>query len=291
MDQDVRRAPPAPAARRPRDEPDRPGPPAGHLAQLPQPDRARLPAADRAGAAAASPRCSASTPAFFAPHDTPRLVADLREALPTTGDLAGADLTALATKFPRGGRGGDRAVPPLPAGRRAARPRSSATATLVARPQPARAGDATSSTAGRTTCPPWTRPPRRWPPRSASGPARSPGLLRARLADRHGIRIVAPGAPPTRWHGDLHRYRPGTRTAAPVDVTRPGTAGLPDGRADRVAGIRRPDRRDSSRTRVSRRPDADSHPRRPGQLLRGGADLPYRLVPRAAERIGTTSGC
>ena len=127
--------------------------------------------------------------------------------------------TALATKLPEVAEAVIDAVPPLPAGRRAAgrdrrRPRADR------RPQPARAGDATSSTAGRTTSPASTRPPRGWPAEIGIRRGETPGLLRDRLADRHGVRIVQESA-------DALGRRPAPLPprhphAAPVDVAAPG---------------------------------------------------------------------
>jgi predicted transcriptional regulator/DNA-binding XRE family transcriptional regulator len=145
-------------------------------------------------------------PAFFAPHDTPRLVADLREALPPRATLA--DLTALATKFPEVAEGvielyrryrqadeqlaeivGDRE---LIGGRS---PHDQVTDFFYRRQNYVPGLDeAAESLAGEI----------------GVRHGETPGLLRDRLADRHGVRIVQESA--DALAGDLHRYRPGTRT-------------------------------------------------------------------------------
>jgi XRE family transcriptional regulator, fatty acid utilization regulator len=154
--------------------------------------------------------------AYFAPHDTPRLVGDLREALParaTTGDL-----TTLATKFPevaeavidlyRRFRLADDQLAEIVGDRDLVRGRSphdqvsdffyrrqnyvhdldEAAETLAAEIG-ARRGDAAAA-------------------------------LRDRLAGRHDIRVVRQEAAALR--GDLHRYRAGTRTLHVSASLRPG---------------------------------------------------------------------
>lgn len=144
--------------------------------------------------------------AYFAPTDTPRLVADLREALPTrvtTGDLA-----ALATKFPEVAEAvidlyrryrqvddqltelvGDRE---LVGGRS---PHDQVSDFFYRRQNYIHSLDeAAEELAG------------------AMGLRRgeAAGALRERLDQRHGIRVVRQEA--SALEGDLHRYHPGTRT-------------------------------------------------------------------------------
>jgi predicted transcriptional regulator/DNA-binding XRE family transcriptional regulator len=154
--------------------------------------------------------------AYFAPHDTPRVVADLREALPsraTTGDLS-----ALATRFPEVAEAvlelhrrfrqtadqlaelaGDR---DLVAGRS---PHEQVIDFFYRRQNYVHDLDeAAEALAGEIGL-------RR---------GEAPGMLSHRLADRHGIRVLRQEA--GGLEGDLHRYRPGTRTLHLSASLRPG---------------------------------------------------------------------
>ncbi|GAA3730583.1 short-chain fatty acyl-CoA regulator family protein [Plantactinospora mayteni] len=144
--------------------------------------------------------------AYFAPHDTPRLVAELREALPTRASLP--DLTELAGKLPEVAEAvidlyrryrqvddqlaevvGDRGLVP---GRS---PHDEVSDFFYRRqnyvPELDEAAEALAGQIGI----------RRGETRAA---------LTDRLAGRHGIRIVRQD--PDSLAGDLHRYRPETRT-------------------------------------------------------------------------------
>ncbi|GIG88263.1 short-chain fatty acyl-CoA regulator family protein [Plantactinospora endophytica] len=144
--------------------------------------------------------------AYFAPHDTPRLVAELREALPTRASLP--DLTELAGKLPEVAEAvidlyrryrqvndqlaevvGDRELVP---GRS---PHDQVSDFFYRRqnyvPELDEAAEALAAQIGI----------RRGETRTA---------LNDRLAGRHGIRIVRQD--PDSLAGDLHRYRPETRT-------------------------------------------------------------------------------
>ena len=144
--------------------------------------------------------------AFFAPHDTPRLVADLREALPARATLH--DLTELATKLPEVAEAvidlyrryrqtddqlaevvGDR---DLVAGRS---PHDQVSDFFYRRQNYVPAIDeAAEDLAGQL------------------GARRDQVLetLRSRLATRHGVRTVREDS--GTMGGDLHRYQPRTRT-------------------------------------------------------------------------------
>ncbi|MGE5828105.1 MAG: short-chain fatty acyl-CoA regulator family protein [Micromonosporaceae bacterium] len=144
--------------------------------------------------------------AFFAPHDTPRLVADLREALPSRASLA--DLTELAARLPEVAEAvidlarrhrqvtdqlteivGDRE---LVTGRS---PHDQVSDFFYRRQNYVPALDvAAEAMAGQIGV--------------RRGEARGP--LRDRLAERHGIRIVREDS--DTLLGDLHRYRPDTRS-------------------------------------------------------------------------------
>jgi XRE family transcriptional regulator, fatty acid utilization regulator len=144
--------------------------------------------------------------AFFAPHDTPRLVADLREALPPRATLA--DLTALATKLPevaeavidlyRRFRQADDQLAEIVGDREllgGRSPHDQVTDFFYRRqnyvPGLDEAAEALAADIG------------------VRG-GETPRLLRDRLADRHGIRIVQEST--DALGGDLHRFSPGTRT-------------------------------------------------------------------------------
>ncbi|GIF46099.1 hypothetical protein DFJ67_6253 [Asanoa ferruginea] len=155
-------------------------------------------------------------PAFFAPHDTPRLIGDLREALPTRASLH--DLTELATKLPEVAEAvidlyrryrqtdeqlaevaGDRDVV---AGRS---PHDQVSDFFYRRQNYVPALDeAAEELAGRI------------------GIRRGEMIetLRARLAEVHGVRIVREDH--DRLGGDLHRYYPQTRTLHLSMSLRPG---------------------------------------------------------------------
>lgn len=143
---------------------------------------------------------------FFAPHDAPRLVANLREALAARASVA--DLTELASRLPEVAEAvidlhrryqqvneqltelvGDRE---LVGGRS---PHDQVIDFFYRRqnyvPELDEAAEALAETIGI----------RRGETRNA---------LQARLADRHGVRIVRED--PDRLGDDLHRYRPETRS-------------------------------------------------------------------------------
>jgi XRE family transcriptional regulator, fatty acid utilization regulator len=154
--------------------------------------------------------------AYFAPHDTPRLVADLREALPsraTTGDLS-----ALATRFPEVAESvidlyrryrqtadqlaelvDDRA---LVAGRS---PHDQVIDFFYRRQNYVHELDETAEALAASI---------------GLRRGEAPGALRNRLAERHGVRVLRQEA--TALDGDLHRYRPGTRTLHLSASLRPG---------------------------------------------------------------------
>lgn len=154
--------------------------------------------------------------AYFAPHDTPRLVADLREALP--GRLGLPDLTELATRLPevaeaviglhRRFRQTDDQLAELVGDRDAAARRSphdQVTDFFYRRqnyvPELDEAAEELAAGIG-------VRPGAAWT------------ALRDRLADRHGVRIVHQDA--DALAGELHRYQPGTRTLHLSTSLRPG---------------------------------------------------------------------
>jgi predicted transcriptional regulator/DNA-binding XRE family transcriptional regulator len=142
-------------------------------------------------------------PAVFAPHDTPQLVAGLREALAGTGSIA--DLSELATRLPELAESiidlhrryrevsdqltelvGDR-------GQLGRSPHDQVTEFFYRRqnyvPQLDEAAEALAARMGLR--------------RGEVRPA-----LRDRLAERHGVRIMRDDT----LGGDLHRYRPQTQT-------------------------------------------------------------------------------
>ncbi|MER7283645.1 short-chain fatty acyl-CoA regulator family protein [Dactylosporangium sp. NPDC000244] len=152
-------------------------------------------------------------PAVFAPHDTPQLVAGLREALAGTGSIA--DLSELATRLPELAESiidlhrryrqvsdqltelvGDRG----PLGRS---PHDQVTEFFYRRqnyvPQLDEAAEALAARMGLR--------------RGEVRPA-----LRDRLAERHGVRIVRDDS----LEGDLHRYRPQTQTLHLTSALRAG---------------------------------------------------------------------
>jgi predicted transcriptional regulator/transcriptional regulator with XRE-family HTH domain len=153
---------------------------------------------------------------FFAPHDTPRLVHDLREALPPRISLP--DLTELATRQPevaeavielfrRYRQAGDQLAEivgdrDLVAGRS---PHDQVSDFFYRRqnyiPDLDEAAEALAEKLGV--------------PR---GETRA--VLADRLADRHGIRVVRED--PAALGGELHRYRPETRTLYLSTSMRPG---------------------------------------------------------------------
>jgi predicted transcriptional regulator/transcriptional regulator with XRE-family HTH domain len=154
--------------------------------------------------------------AFFAAHDTPRLVSDLREALPTRATTS--DLTALATKFPevaesvidlyRRFRQADDQLAEMVGDRELAGGRSphDQVSDFFYRRQNYvhpldEAAEALSADIGLHR-------------------GEVPGALRDRLAERHGIRVVR--QEPGSMEGDLHRYRAGTRTLHLSASLRPG---------------------------------------------------------------------
>src|SRR5690242_2053335 len=150
---------------------------------------------------------------YFVPHDTPRLVADLREALPsraTTGDLA-----ALATKFPevaeavvelyRRFRQVDDQLAELVGDRdQLGRSPHEQVSDFFYRRQNYVHGldEAAEALATKIDL-------RR---------GAAPGRLRDRLAEQHGIQVVLQED----LGGDLHRYEPGTRTLHLSTSLRPG---------------------------------------------------------------------
>jgi predicted transcriptional regulator/DNA-binding XRE family transcriptional regulator len=163
--------------------------------------------------------------AYFAPHDTPRLVADLREALPARATLPG--LTELATRLPEVAEAvidlyrryqqtrdqltelaGDRDI----AGGRS--PHDQVTDFFYRRQNYVPGLDeAAEALAGEMRL----------------RPGQTLDALRARLADRHGVRLVHQDTYPQSGddagqslEGQLHRYRPGTRTLHLSTSLRPG---------------------------------------------------------------------
>ncbi|MFI5907892.1 short-chain fatty acyl-CoA regulator family protein [Dactylosporangium sp. NPDC051541] len=141
-------------------------------------------------------------PAVFAPHDTPQLVAGLREALAGTGSVA--DLSELATRLP------DLAESIIDLYRRYRQVSDQLTELVGDR------GELGRSPHDRVTEFFYRR--QNYVPaldEAAEALARSMGLrrgeirpaLRDRLAERHGVRIVRDDA-----FGELHRYRPQTQT-------------------------------------------------------------------------------
>lgn len=154
--------------------------------------------------------------AYFAPHDTPQLVADLREALPARTSLP--EITELATKLPEVAAAvidlyrryqqaddqlaevvGDR---DLIAGRS---PHDQITDFFYRRqnyvPDLDEAAEALAAEIGVRRGETWN-------------------ALRARLAERHDIQIVRDDT--DALAGDLHRYRSGTRTLHLATSLRPG---------------------------------------------------------------------
>ncbi|GGK03112.1 XRE family transcriptional regulator [Pilimelia anulata] len=144
--------------------------------------------------------------AYFAPHDTPRLVADLREALPARATLP--DLTELARRLPevaeavidlyRRYRQTDDQLAEVVGDRDwtgARSPHEQVTDFFYRRqnyiPHLDAAAEELSARIG-----------------VRRGEARA--ALHDRLADLHGVRIVAQDA--DALGGELHRFRPGTRT-------------------------------------------------------------------------------
>jgi predicted transcriptional regulator/DNA-binding XRE family transcriptional regulator len=154
--------------------------------------------------------------AYFAPHDTPRLVADLREALPSRAALP--DLTELATKLPEVAEAvidlyrryrqthdqlteiaGDRDIAD---GRS---PHDQVTDFFYRRQNYVPGLDEAAEALAAEM---------------RLGPGETLDRLRARLADRHDIRIVHQDT--DSLDGQLHLYRPGTRTLHLSNSLRPG---------------------------------------------------------------------
>jgi predicted transcriptional regulator/transcriptional regulator with XRE-family HTH domain len=154
--------------------------------------------------------------AFFAPHDSPQLVADLREALPARVGLP--DLAELATRLPE-----------------------VAEAVIDLYRHYRQAGDQLAEVVGDRGLVPGRSPhdqvsdffyrrqnyipelDERAEELAAEIGARrgeTYQALRHRLADRHQIRIVRQD--PGMLGGELHRYRPGTRTLHLSTSLRPG---------------------------------------------------------------------
>jgi XRE family transcriptional regulator, fatty acid utilization regulator len=154
--------------------------------------------------------------AYFAPHDTPRLVADLREALPARAAIS--DLAELAGKFP------EVAEAVIDLYRRYQQVADQLAELvddreLVARRSPHdqvsdffyrrqnyvheldEAAEALAAQIGLRR-------------------GEVAGALRDRLAERHGIRVVRQEA--RALAGDLHRYQPGTHTLYLSASLRPG---------------------------------------------------------------------
>jgi XRE family transcriptional regulator, fatty acid utilization regulator len=154
--------------------------------------------------------------AIFAQHDTPRLAADLREALPARASLP--DLTELATKLPEVAEAvidlhrryrqatdqlaevvGDRDLIP---GRS---PHDQVSDFFYRRQNYVPALDEAAETLAGDIA---VRRGETWT------------ALRDRLADRHGIQIVREDS--DALSGDLHRYRPETRTLLLSTSLHPG---------------------------------------------------------------------
>ncbi|WP_238007237.1 short-chain fatty acyl-CoA regulator family protein [Dactylosporangium sp. AC04546] len=144
-------------------------------------------------------------PAVFAPHDTPQLVASLREALPGAGSVA--DLTELATRLP------ELATSVIELHRRYRQVADQLTELVGDR------GELGRSPHDQVTEFFYRR--QNYVPdldEAAEALAAQIGLrrgsirtvLRDRLTDRHGIRVVHDDA--DALGGELHRYRPQTRT-------------------------------------------------------------------------------
>lgn len=154
--------------------------------------------------------------AYFAPHDTPRLVADLREALPARAAVG--DLVEVAGKFPevaeavidlyrRYRQVADQLAElvddrELIAGRS---PHDQVSDFFYRRQNYVHSLDETAEALAARL-------------RLRRGEAAE--ALRDRLAERHGIRVVRQEAQDLR--GDLHRYRSGERTLHLSASLRPG---------------------------------------------------------------------
>ncbi|HEY0698508.1 MAG TPA: short-chain fatty acyl-CoA regulator family protein [Micromonospora sp.] len=154
--------------------------------------------------------------AFFTPHDTSRLVHDLREALPPRVTVA--DLTELATRLPEVAESvielfrqyrqvndqlaevvGDRELVP---GRS---PHDQVSDFFYRRQNYIPDLDKAAETLAE---------------KIGVRPGETRAVLAARLADRHGIRVARQDA--KALAGELHRYRPETRTLYLSTSLRPG---------------------------------------------------------------------
>lgn len=154
--------------------------------------------------------------AYFAPHDVSRLVSDLREALPARASLS--DLTELATKLPEVAE----AVIDL---YRRYQQTSDQLAELVGD------RDAVALRSPHDEVTDFFYRRQNYVPEldePAEALARSMGLrpiqtlsaLQRRLDERHGVRVQLDDA--RSMNGELHRYRPGTRTLHLSTSLRPG---------------------------------------------------------------------
>ena len=153
---------------------------------------------------------------YFAPHDAPRLVSDLREALPTRASLA--DLTELATKLPEVAE----AVIDL-------HRRYQQTEEQLAELVGDRDALALRSPHDQVTdffyrrqnyVPELDEPAEAVAGRIRLRPTQMLPVLQGHLDERHGVRIQLDDA--GTMGGELHRYRPGTRTLHLSTSLRPG---------------------------------------------------------------------
>jgi predicted transcriptional regulator/transcriptional regulator with XRE-family HTH domain len=153
---------------------------------------------------------------YFAQHDVTRTVGDLREALPSRANLA--DLTELATKLPEVAE----AVIDL---YRRHRQTEEQLAELVGD----RDAVALRSPHDRVTdffyrrqnyVPELDEPAELLAAAIGVRPTNTLAALHNHLADKHGVRVVLEDA--GEMGGELHRYRPGTRTLHLSTSLRPG---------------------------------------------------------------------
>jgi hypothetical protein len=217
--------------------------------------------------------------AYFAPHDTPRLVADLREALPARVGLP--SLTELATKLPEVAE----AVIEL---HRRYRQTADQLAELV--------GDREQVT-GRSPHDQVTdffyRRQNYVPELDEAAEALAARIgvrrgsawaaLRDRLADRHGVRIVHQDT--DALAGELHRYRPGTRTLHLSTSLRPGQQAIRMGAqialleyADLIDEIIEEEKFDDVQTQILTRVGLANY-------FAAALILPYQTFLAAAERL------
>lgn len=217
-------------------------------------------------------------PAYFAPHDTPRLVADLREALPTQ---ALPDLAEFATKLPEVAEAvidlyrrqrqaedqlaeivGDRE---LIAGRS---PYDQVSDFFYRRqnyvPELDEAAEALAAEIKVRRGETWR-------------------VLHDRLAERHGIRIVRQDA--QALAGELHRYRPEIRTLYLSNSLRPGQEAIRMGAQiallefdDIISSIIEEEDFDDPQTRILTRVGLANY-------FAAALILPYTIFLAAAERM------